>query len=138
MPIAFYSWKPTSPQTRYTTAERELLAIVETLQEFPNILLGQKIIVHTDHKNLTHQTFITERVMRWRRIKQEYGPEFLYVKGEHNVVADALSKLSATTASLQNTSLCLAECFGISHQVRLSKNPYSSAAGCSSIGTKLY
>jgi len=39
-PIAFYSRKLSPTQTRYTTTERELLAIVETLKEFKNILLG--------------------------------------------------------------------------------------------------
>ena len=33
-PIAFYSRKLNPAQTRYTTTERELLAIVETLKEF--------------------------------------------------------------------------------------------------------
>ena len=33
-PIAFCSRKLTAPQTRYTTTERELLSIVETLKEF--------------------------------------------------------------------------------------------------------
>ena len=42
-PIAFYSRKLNPAQTRYTTTERELLAIVETLKEFRNILLGQQI-----------------------------------------------------------------------------------------------
>ena len=42
-PIAFYSRKLSPAQTRYTTTERELLAIVETLKEFQNILLGQQI-----------------------------------------------------------------------------------------------
>jgi hypothetical protein len=62
-PIAFYSCKLKPEQTRYTTTERELLSIVETLMEFRNILLGQQIIVHTDHKNLTCKNFNTERVM---------------------------------------------------------------------------
>jgi Integrase zinc binding domain/RNase H-like domain found in reverse transcriptase len=89
-------------QTRYTTTERELLSIVETLKEFRNILLGQCIQVYTDHKNLTFSTFNTERVMRWRLIIEEYAPEFIYLKGEHNIVADALSRLEldgSTTTS---------------------------------------
>jgi hypothetical protein len=52
-PISFYSRKLKPEQTRYTTTERELVSIVETLKEFRNILLGQKIVVYTDHKNLT-------------------------------------------------------------------------------------
>jgi hypothetical protein len=90
-PIAFYSRKLNPAQTRYTTTERELLSIVETLKEFRNILLSQRIQVYTDHKNLTYANFNTERVMRWRLILEEYAPEFLYLKGEHNIVADALS-----------------------------------------------
>jgi hypothetical protein len=45
-PVAFYSRKLQPAQTCYTTTERELLLIVETLKAFRNILLGQKIKVH--------------------------------------------------------------------------------------------
>ncbi len=92
-PIAFYSRKLNDAQTRYTTTERELLSIVETLKAYRNILLGHEIEVHTDHKNLVYKTFNTERVMRWRLIIEEFGPKLLYIKGENNVVADALSRL---------------------------------------------
>jgi hypothetical protein len=31
--------------------------------------------------------------MRWHLIIEEYSPELIYLKGEHNIVADALSRL---------------------------------------------
>jgi cleavage and polyadenylation specificity factor subunit 1 len=92
-PIAFYSRKLSPAQTRYTATERELLAIVETLKEFRNILLGQKITVYTDHENLTYKQFNTNRVMRWRLLLEEFGPELVHIKGSKNIVADALSRL---------------------------------------------
>ena len=115
-PIAFYSRKLNPAQTRYTTTERELLAIVETLKEFRNILLGQTSRVYTDHQNLTYKNFNTERVMRWRLILEEYGPEILYLPGHKNVVADALSRLnlkpSSQEAKVTHTNLSMAELFG--------------------------
>ena len=69
-PLAFYSRKLNSAQKRYTTGEQELLSIVETLKEFKNILLGQKLIVHTDHKNLLYQKMSTDRIIRWRLLTE--------------------------------------------------------------------
>ena len=92
-PVAFCSRKLRDEQHNYTTTERELLAIVETLKEFRTILLGQKIKVFTDHKNLTFSNFNTERVMRWRMALEECNPELVCIKGPDNIVADALSRL---------------------------------------------
>ena len=68
---------------------------METLKEFKNILLGQKLIVHTDHKNILYSNLASDRIARWRLLLEEYGPEYVHVKGQDNVVADALSRMEA-------------------------------------------
>lgn len=83
-PLAFYTRKMNRAQARYTTGEQELLSIVETLKEFQNILMGQQIVVHTDHLNLLYQKMASNRLVRWRLIVEEFGPQFKHVKGQKN------------------------------------------------------
>ena len=89
-PIAFNSIKLTDAQKRYTVTDKEVLSIIETLKYFRSILLGQKLKIYTDHKNNTYKSFDTDRVLKQRLILEEYGPYIEYIKGEKNVVADAL------------------------------------------------
>ena len=35
----------------------------------------------------------SQRVMRWRLILEEFGPDIKHIKGEDNVIADAISRL---------------------------------------------
>jgi len=91
-PLAFYTRKLNGAQSRYTVGEKELLGIVETLKEFENILLGQRLVVHTDHLNLLYNKVQSQRIQRWRVLLEEYGPEVRHIKGERNVVADTLSR----------------------------------------------
>ena len=69
-PLAFFSRKLSVPQQKYSVTEIELLAIVETLKEFKGMLWGQRIVVYTDHKNLTRDALglTSDRVYRWRLI----------------------------------------------------------------------
>ncbi len=61
------------------------------------MLWGQQINVYTDHKNLTSTRdglgLTSDRVTRWRILLEEYAPEIIYIKGIHNTVADAISRL---------------------------------------------
>ena len=90
-----------SAQKNYTTIEKELPSIVETFKEFCSILLGSRIRVHTDHKNLMHDmtTFNTQRVLRWRLQLEKFKPVFLFKTGTSNVLVDAQSRLPANSHS---------------------------------------
>ena len=94
-PLAFYSRKLNSAQKQYTIGKQELLSIVETLKEFKNVLLGQKLIVHADHMNLLYQKMSTDQIIQWRLLIEEFGPIFMHTTGEKNIIADTLSQLEA-------------------------------------------
>ena len=97
-PIAFYSKKLNKHQINYTVTDLELLSIVMTLKEFRSILLGQEIVIYTDHKNLESDlAHLTSQMgLRWRLLIEEFGITIKYIKGEKNTVADALSRLDFT------------------------------------------
>ncbi len=59
------------------------------------MLWGQRLNVYTNHKNLTRAGLglTSDRVTRWRILLEEYAPQIIYIKGIHNTVADAISRL---------------------------------------------
>jgi hypothetical protein len=52
-------------------------------------------VVHTDHRNILYKKLSNDRIICWRLLLEEYGPEYVYVSGKDNVVADALSCMEA-------------------------------------------
>jgi hypothetical protein len=59
------------------------------------MLWGQQIKVFTDHANLMRDApgLTSDRVYQWRLLLEEYGPKIVYIKGIHNTMADAISRL---------------------------------------------
>jgi hypothetical protein len=59
------------------------------------MLWGQLITVFTDHKNLIRDALglTLDQVYQWRLLLEEYGPKIVYIKGIHNTVGDAISRL---------------------------------------------
>ena len=65
-------------QCRYTTTEKELLAIVFAFEKFRSYLVGSKVIVHTDHaalKYLLTKKDAKPRLLRWILLLQEFDLE---------------------------------------------------------------
>jgi len=102
-PLAFYSQKLSKAQSCYMTGEKELLSVVETLKEFWNILLGQRIVIHTDHKNIIYGILSNDRIVYWRLLLEEYRPEYVHIAGKENIVTDALSWLQREDVTEPNS-----------------------------------
>ena len=81
----------------YSTIEKELLAVVFTLNKFCSYLLGSKIVVFTYHVAMrylmTKQDFKL-RLIRWILLLQEFDLTIKDKKDAENVVADHLSRLT--------------------------------------------
>ena len=87
-------------QRKYITNNREPLSICKSVHEFRTLLLGHTINVFTNHKNLIYPTttFFSDCVLRQRLLVKEYGAHLHYIKGENNVVVDALSRLPTSSS----------------------------------------
>ena len=102
--IAYYSKKLNSPQQNYTTTEKELLAIVMTLKDYHKMLLGAKLNIYTDHKNLTFRTFSVQRNLQWKIYLDEYNLELRYIEGKKNVLADCFLRLPRMEPSVGDSA----------------------------------
>ena len=95
-PIAYHSRTLNSAERNYSTIEKELLAILDSVKRFRPYLYGKRFIIETDHKPLAWLYKIKEpnsRLIRWRLKLEEFDFEVIYKKGKDNVVADALSRV---------------------------------------------
>ena len=93
---AFYSAKLNSAQQNYPVHEIEMLAGVETMLRYMDILQGVSFQWLTDHKGLTHllnQKNLSGRQARWLEKISTFTFRVVYIEGSENVVADALSRL---------------------------------------------
>ena len=79
-----------------------MLTIVEVFKEYRNFLLGAQITIYTDHKNLLSNATVNDRVFRWETKIQEFGSIIMYIKGQRNIEADALSRLPTQSPDMES------------------------------------
>jgi RNase H-like domain found in reverse transcriptase/Reverse transcriptase (RNA-dependent DNA polymerase) len=94
-PTGFMSKKFTAVQMNYHMFEMETIAILKALLKWEDKLLSHRVLVVTDHKALkffkTQQCLNSQQVC-WMEFLACFDFDITYVKGEMNLVADALSR----------------------------------------------
>ena len=96
-PVCYFSQKLNRHQMRYSTVEKETLALVLSLQRFEVYLDSalKPIVVYTDHNPLTFLNKMknkNQRLLRWSLALQEFVIDIRHIKGKDNVMADTLSR----------------------------------------------
>ena len=99
-PISFFSRKLSPAENRYSTFDRELLAVYLAIRHFRHHLEGRHFHVLTDHKPLTYALNSRSDRHSPRQAHQlDYISQFTsiirHVHGMDNVVADALSRIES-------------------------------------------
>ena len=97
-PVAYFSKKLNEAQKKYSTIEKETLALILALNHFEVYLSGatDPIKIYTDRNPLN---FINkyktknQRLMHWKLVLQEWDLQILHVPGKDNIVPDVLSHI---------------------------------------------
>jgi hypothetical protein len=95
--IEFASRKLLDSKQNYNTTEREVLAMVYSLQKFGHYLLGKKFKMFTNHsslKYLVNKPVLGGRICRWLLLFQEFDFEVIVKPRKLNVGPDNLSRVT--------------------------------------------
>lgn len=99
-PLSFFSHKFDPTQKGYSTYDRELLAAYLAIKHFRHMLEGRNFTLFTDHKPLIHafkqrSDKASPRQLRHLDFIGQFTTDIRHIKGDSNVVADALSRIEA-------------------------------------------
>ena len=93
--VAYASGKWTGPESRFSTTEQELLAVIRSITRFRYFLLGVMFTVVTDHQALRWLWKLSDptgRLARWIMCLSQYSFRVVHRRGIDIPHADALSR----------------------------------------------
>ena len=96
-PVMYASRQLLPREQKYTTGEKECLAVVFAVDKFQRYLKGKEFVIESDHRPLQVLNEVSStnpRVMRWALLLQGYKFRLNYIPGRDNLIADYLSRQS--------------------------------------------
>jgi hypothetical protein len=102
-PVAYFSEKLCGPSLNYSTYDKELFALVRTLETWQHYLWPKEFVIHSDHESLKHirsQAKLNRRHAKWVEFIESFPYVIKHKKGKENVIADALSRRYAMLSQL--------------------------------------
>ena len=95
-PVAYFSSTFTAQNKGWYATEKEVYAILKSVQHFDYYLWGAKCTLCCDHKPL--EPFLTRgmkiaKLDRGAMLLQEYDITFAHIKGKDNILTEAISRL---------------------------------------------
>ena len=98
-PLSFFSRRLSDPETRYSTFDRELLAVAAAVRKFRPMIEGHRLVIYTDHKPLTSSISKANSTSAWSLRAErnllyisQFSCDIRHVSGESNQVADTLNR----------------------------------------------
>jgi hypothetical protein len=94
-PVAYFSEKLSGPVLNYSTYDKELYALVRTLETWQHYLWPKEFVIHSDHESLKHicsQGKLNCRHAKWVEFIESFPYVIKHKKGKENVIDDALSR----------------------------------------------
>ncbi|GFT17167.1 RNA-directed DNA polymerase from mobile element jockey [Trichonephila clavipes] len=111
-PVAFLSVKLSKSQQKWSTYDRELLAMYISVKRFRHMLEGRDFIIYTDQKPLMYAFMQNPdkcSPRQWRHLDfiSQFSTDVRHINGTRNAVADALSRIEVLLPSSEGKSFCL-------------------------------
>lgn len=105
-PLGFFSRKLSNAQLKYSTYDRELLAIYAAIKYFKFMLEGRVFTIYSDHKPLIFAfkqklDKASPRQLRQLDFISQFSTDIQHIRGTDNIVPDILSRIE----SIENKSI---------------------------------
>jgi hypothetical protein len=94
-PVAYFSKKLHGPVLNYSMYDKELYALIHSLETWRHYLWPKEFVIHSNHESLKYlhsQNNLNRRHAKWVEFIESFPYVIKHKKEKDNVIADALSR----------------------------------------------